>query len=139
VESRGLGDVYKRQHLELLMAIINDLAADFKAAYTGNSNFKNAGNLSTACQWGKVATVALIVATVASALFSGPVGLFVMGLTALALFDCYRMLDNVQHIADRNVGGRLLSEASDFAQSIKPHEKIVRGTIFARPIANLIA
>lgn len=113
------------------MTIINDLAADFKAAYTGNSNFKNAGNLSTACQWGKVATVALIVATVASALFSGPVGLFVMGLTALALFDCYRMLDNVQHIADR--------EVSDLAQSIKPHEEIVRGTIFARPIANLIA
>lgn len=112
------------------MTIINDLAADFKAAYTGNSNFKNAGNLSTACQWGKVATVALIVATVASALFSGPVGLFVMGLTALALFDCYRMLDNVQHIADRN---------SDLAQSIKPHEEIVCGTIFARPIANLIA
>lgn len=122
----------------MVMSLINDLISDFKAAGTSVPDFKNAGNLSKACQWGKVATVALVVAAVVGAIFSGPIGMFGLGLAALALYDCYKMLDNVQELADRNGPGRVLGEVVSSSMNVKPHVKVVRGTIFARPIANLI-
>lgn len=119
------------------MSVMNDLAADFQAVGAGKYSFKNAGNLSTACQWGKVGAVALCVAAVVGAIFSGPIGMFVLGVAAIALYDGYKVLDNIQQIADQNVGGRVLSEASSYLDA-SSHVKITRGTIFARPIAGLI-
>ena len=121
------------------MSFVNNLAADFKAVGTNNPVLKNADNLSTVCQWGKVASVALAVAALVGAIFSGPVGMFVLGLTAIALFDTYKVLDNIQSIADTNGAGRALGSMASAALSAKPHAKITRGTIFARPIASFIA
>ena len=124
--------------MEFIMSTISNLVADFKAAGNDVPEFKNAANLSTACQWGKVATVALGVAALVGAIFSGPIGMFMFGLTALALHDCYKMLDNVQTLADTNGIGRTLGGVASAAMAQKSYDKVVRGTIFARPIANLI-
>lgn len=119
------------------MSIMSDLTADFQAVGKSNYSFKNAGNLSTACQWGKVAAVALCVAAVVGAIFSGPIGMFVLGVAAIGLYDCYKVLDNIQEIADRNSSGRTLSESTVYIGG-DARASITRGTIFARPISGLI-
>ena len=119
------------------MSFVNDLMSDFNAVGKGDYAFKNAGTLSTACQWGKVAAVALCVAAIVGAIFSGPVGMFVLGIAAIALYDSFKILDNIQEIADSNGGARMVGSVSNYMLT-QPIQRMTRGTIFARPIAGIV-
>jgi hypothetical protein len=120
------------------MSIISDLKHDFAAVVNNSQDIKNSKNLSTACQWGKVTVVAAAIAIAVTGLFSGPIGMFFAGFALLALVDGYKMLDNVQTIADQGSIGRTLGSVSSSLQG-RSYDHVTRGTLFARPILGLVS
>lgn len=122
------------------MTIINsfkEVAQDFKAAVLSPTQIKDPKRLSRVCQLSKVGIVAVGVAVLAASLFTGPIALIFAGLFSLALYDAYKIADNIQKISDKSGVGRFAQELVNQVSEETVGKRIAEGTIFARLILDL--
>jgi len=119
------------------MQVFNSMkgvAQDIKSAAVNPANIKDAKRLGNVCKVAKIAAVAMAIVSVALAVFTGPIGFLFAAPVALAMYDAYRMADNIQKIADKKQAGSEIPTpmtANDIANNIG------RGTILAKPILGL--
>lgn len=117
-----------------IIASFKAVIADFKQAAINPNEIKDPKKLGTVCQLGKVFAVAAAVLALAAGFFGGPIGLIFAGVFALAMYDVFKMADNVQQIADKRAKGKDIPKPT-FPEGLTTN--ISRGTIFARLILSM--